>query len=200
MYYNSSTDSTGKSFVIGSTQTITFPQPTTPVTNGTTPVTLTATASSGLAVTYTVTSGPAAVSGSTLTYTGVGTVMVTATQAGNSQYAAATPVSVTIVVQSYSGIYAAQNTAVGSSSTVTVAFTFTATTTLNATLATAIQVLTQGNPSLDFTYAPGGTCAAGTMYSNGNSCTVNVTFQASCSGESIWRRGCCITARLRRRR
>ncbi len=44
-------------------QTITFPNPGTQ-TYGVAPVTLTATASSGLAVSYTVTSGPATVSGS----------------------------------------------------------------------------------------------------------------------------------------
>jgi hypothetical protein len=81
----------------GQPQTITFPQPTTPVTFGAAPVTLTATASSGLAVTYSVT-GPATVSGSTLTYTGAGTVMVTASQSGNTSYGAATPVVRTIVV------------------------------------------------------------------------------------------------------
>jgi len=48
--------------------------------------------------------------------------------------------------------------------------------TLNTTLATAIQVLTLGAPNLDFAYASGGTCAAGTTYSAGQSCTVNYTF------------------------
>jgi hypothetical protein len=58
-----------------------------------TPLTLTATASSGLGVTYTVTSGPATVSGSLLTVTGVGTVAVTAHQGGNGNYLAALPVT-----------------------------------------------------------------------------------------------------------
>jgi len=62
------------------------------VTYGVSPITLTATASSGLPVSYTVT-GPATVSGSTLTITGAGTVTVTAAQAGNADYAAATSVS-----------------------------------------------------------------------------------------------------------
>ena len=59
---------------------------------------LTATATSGLPVTYTVTSGPATVSGSTLTYTAPGTVVVTASQPGNVQYSAAPSVSITIAV------------------------------------------------------------------------------------------------------
>lgn len=73
-------------------QTITFPA----ISNQTYPystVTLAATASSGLPVTYAVTSGPATVSGSTLTITGPGTITVTASQAGNSSYQAAPDVS-----------------------------------------------------------------------------------------------------------
>jgi hypothetical protein len=56
-----------------------------------------ATVSSGLPVTYTVT-GPAAVSGSTLTVTGAGTVNVTANQVGNGTYTAATSVSQSFTV------------------------------------------------------------------------------------------------------
>jgi kumamolisin len=80
-------------------QTITFPNPG-PLTYPSSPntVTLTATASSGLAVTYTVTSGPGTISGSVLTVTGTGTIVVTASQAGNSTYSAATPVADSIVV------------------------------------------------------------------------------------------------------
>jgi hypothetical protein len=78
-------------------QTITFPNPGTQ-TFGVAPITLKATASSRLPVTYAVTFGPAKVSGSLLTITGVGTVTVKATQAGNASYAAATPVTVTFSV------------------------------------------------------------------------------------------------------
>ena len=79
-------------------QTITFTVPTTPVTYGVAPITLSATASSGLAVIFSVTSGPATVSGSTLTISGAGTVVVAANQAGNTTYAAAPTVPKTIVV------------------------------------------------------------------------------------------------------
>ncbi len=70
-------------------QTITFsamsPQLTTAA-----PFALTATASSGLPVTYTVVSGPATVSGSTVTLTGAtGSVTIRASQAGNALYNAA---------------------------------------------------------------------------------------------------------------
>ncbi len=73
------------------TQTITFPQPASPAYAGTS-VTMDATATSGLAVTYTVISGPATVNSSTLTYTGAGTIVVEADQAGNGAYLAAAPV------------------------------------------------------------------------------------------------------------
>ena len=53
------------------------------VTYGISPISLTATASSGLAVSYSVT-GPASISGSTLTVTGAGTIAVTASQTGNN--------------------------------------------------------------------------------------------------------------------
>ena len=78
-------------------QTITFPNPG-PLVYGVSPVTLTATATSGLQVTYTVISGPATVDGSVLTITGAGNVVVEADQAGNSNWQAAPPVQDTIVV------------------------------------------------------------------------------------------------------
>jgi hypothetical protein len=75
---------------------------------------LTASASSGLPVTYSVT-GPATVSGSTLKITGAGTVTVTASQAGNADYKAAPSVTLTIAVSK------------ATSSTVLTAFTTTPT-------------------------------------------------------------------------
>ncbi|MGB8261762.1 MAG: chitobiase/beta-hexosaminidase C-terminal domain-containing protein [Terracidiphilus sp.] len=82
-------------------QTINFPQPASPVTYGVKPVTLSATASSGLAVTFSVVSGPGKVSGtsgSTLTITGAGTIVVAANQAGNSTYYPAPQVTRSIIV------------------------------------------------------------------------------------------------------
>lgn len=79
-------------------QTITFtglPANATYLSAG--PYALNGTASSGLGVSYTV-SGPASISGTTLTITGAGTVVVTASQAGNGNYNAATSVTQTIVV------------------------------------------------------------------------------------------------------
>jgi hypothetical protein len=79
-------------------QTINFPIPTSPVTYGVSPITLSATSTSGLSITFSVLSGPGTVSGSTLTITGVGTVVLAANQAGNTNYLAATQVTQTIVV------------------------------------------------------------------------------------------------------
>ena len=59
----------------------------------TTEVTLSASASSGLEVDFTLDSGPATLSGDVLNLTGTGTVFVTATQSGNDNYDAADPVS-----------------------------------------------------------------------------------------------------------
>ena len=83
-------------------QTITFNQLQGPVTYGTAPIQLTATASSGLPVSYTVT-GPATVNttatgASYLVINGAGTVQITASQAGNSQYAQAQPVTQSLTV------------------------------------------------------------------------------------------------------
>lgn len=70
------------------TQTITFPAIAAHV-YGDAPFALGATSSSGLTVSYTVASGPATVSGSTLTITGAGDVTIRASQPGNGSYAAA---------------------------------------------------------------------------------------------------------------
>ena len=78
-------------------QTITFPSPG-DQTYGVGPITLNATASSGLPVSYSIISGPATVSGNTLTITGAGSVTVQASQAGDSNWPAATPVTQVINV------------------------------------------------------------------------------------------------------
>lgn len=79
-------------------QTITFTGlPATATYGAAGPYTLSATASSGLAVSYSVT-GPATLSGSVLTITGQGTVVVTASQTGDSNYNAAASASQTITV------------------------------------------------------------------------------------------------------
>ena len=83
-------------------QAITFPPPASPVNNGVPPITLSATGgASGNPVVFSVISGPGTVSGTngtTLTITDSGTVVVAANQAGNANYAAATQVTQSIVV------------------------------------------------------------------------------------------------------
>jgi hypothetical protein len=78
-------------------QTITFDQPA-DRQYGDAPFALTATASSGLPVSFTVVGGPATVAGGTLTITGAGSVTVRATQAGSADYLAAPPVERTFAV------------------------------------------------------------------------------------------------------
>jgi DNA-binding beta-propeller fold protein YncE len=157
---------------IQGSQTITFPQPTSPIVyaSGET-VQLAATATSGLSVTYQVTSGPATVSGSKLTITGLGTIEVTASQAGNANYAAATPVSISIEVS-------AANTMIGGKSAAQpVLLQFTTA----GTLAT-IQALTQGASGLDFSATTGGTCTTGKAYTLNQTCTVDVLFSPKYAG------------------
>jgi uncharacterized repeat protein (TIGR02543 family) len=81
----------------GTAQTINFTQPASPVNYGASPVTLSATATSGLAVSYGV-SGPGSLNGNQLKFTGAGQVTVTASQNGGGSYYAATPVSYAITV------------------------------------------------------------------------------------------------------
>jgi sugar lactone lactonase YvrE len=81
------------------TQTISFTRPASPISHTSSPITLNATTTSGLPITFTVQSGPATVSGNTLTLTGgTGTVMIVASQPGNSNYLPATPISRSITV------------------------------------------------------------------------------------------------------
>jgi hypothetical protein len=86
-------------YTILKAQTVSFVQPFTSVTYGDKPITLLAKSSSGLPVTFALLSGPAKLSGSTLTLTGAETVVVVARQAGNATYAPAKQVEVTIPVQ-----------------------------------------------------------------------------------------------------
>jgi hypothetical protein len=79
-------------------QTITFAAPASPVNYGVAPLSLSASSTSGLTAAFSVLSGPASVSGSTLTVTGAGTVVVAANQSGNSNYAAAAQMTQSITV------------------------------------------------------------------------------------------------------
>ena len=86
--------------VLPGSQTITFTPPAT-VKYGAAPINLasSATATSGLAVSFSLVSGPATLKGTSITISGVGKVVVQAAQAGNSNWASAAPVKKTIAVQ-----------------------------------------------------------------------------------------------------
>ena len=175
---NSYTGSQAYSLMISqATQTISFLAPSAPVTYGVAPISLSATGgASGNAVTFSVVSGPGAVSGSTLTITGVGTVVVAANQAGNSNYAAAAQVTQSITVN-------AATLPIGSPNPMPMSVIFTIPSGLpgTGTLAAPL-VFTQGATGLDFTNATTGSCTSGTAYSSGITCTVNVTFTPKYAG------------------
>jgi len=83
-------------------QTIIF-APASPVSYGVSSITLSATGGgSGNAVTLSIVSGPGTISGSTLTVTGAGTIVIAANQAGNTNYSAAVQVMQSIQVNQVS--------------------------------------------------------------------------------------------------
>jgi len=101
--YAAATAVTQSVVVTQAAQTINFTAPTTPVNYGVSSITLVATGgASGNAVVFSVVSGPGTISGSVLTVTGVGTIQIAANQAGNANYAAATAVTQSIVVNAIS--------------------------------------------------------------------------------------------------
>jgi hypothetical protein len=90
--YQAAADVTQDLTVNRTTQTITFDAiPDQLLDDGV--LVLSATASSGLDVSYTISEGPATVNGSTVTFTGVGTVTVLASQEGDANYHPANPVT-----------------------------------------------------------------------------------------------------------
>jgi len=96
--------------VVQQAQTISWTLPS-PVTYGVAPITLGATASSGLTVTYTITSGSqyGSIKGNVLTVTGAGTIVIQAAQAGAPAYKPATTVSQTLVVNKATAVFTAAN-------------------------------------------------------------------------------------------
>jgi uncharacterized membrane protein len=170
--YNAATSNSQTITVSPASQAISFPAPITTVTYGATaPIALSATSSSGLAVSYSV-SGPATVSGSTLIVTGPGTIIVTANQVGNANYTAATPVPRTIVSKPAGFIVIVPSTqAQGTSSTVTVTLTASSSFTLGS-----LSVTSAGAPGTPFTIISGGSCIIGNSYSLGDACTVTLNF------------------------
>jgi len=180
------------------------------VTYGVAPIALSATATSGLAVSYTV-SGPATVSGSTLTITGAGAVSVTANQVGNNTYAAAPAVlqgfsvakaMLSVAATSASRVYGAANPTLtyGITGFVNSDLQATATTGAPAETTTAvagsgvasypitITAGTLGSSNYTFTFTNGTlTITAATLTLTANSATrvyglANPTFSGTLSG------------------
>jgi len=162
------------------TQTITFPA-IPPQTFGAGPVTLNATASSGLPVSYAVTAGSATVSGNILTITGAGSITVQASQSGNAAYSAATP-----VMQTFNVTPAATSVSWSASSPITYGTALSATQ-LDATANVpgtfvysppAGTVLNAGSQTLSVTFTP----TDGTDYSSSNG---SVTLQVNQAAQTI---------------
>ena len=127
-------------------QTINF-NPISSQTYGNLPISLVASASSGLPVAFTVVSGPATISGNVLTISGAGTVAVNANQTGNSNYNPAISQQTFFVnpmTLAVSGITACDKTYDG-----------TTTATLNTNNASLVGVLVGDNVTLDLTIAAG---------------------------------------------
>jgi concanavalin A-like lectin/glucanase superfamily protein len=89
--YNAAATADQSFTVAKASQTITF-NTLAGKTYGDAPFTVSASSSSGLAVSFSILSGPATISGGTVTITGAGTVTVRAAQAGDGNYNAAAPV------------------------------------------------------------------------------------------------------------
>jgi MBG domain (YGX type) len=79
------------------TQTLSFTAPAS-ATYGDAPISLSASAGPALSVSFSLVSGPGTLSGNSLTITGKGSIVVKASQGGNSSYSAATEVQQTITV------------------------------------------------------------------------------------------------------
>jgi len=124
--FSASGTESATSVTITATQTITFAA-LNPVTYGLAPLALAATASSDLPVAFSVISGPAAVSGTSLTITGAGNVIIQADQAGNSNYQAAPPLQRTLVVNKAASSLALITSAASVAANVNVTFTATVT-------------------------------------------------------------------------
>ncbi len=75
-------------------------------------LTLIASASSELAITYEVISGPATLNGNVVTFTGLGMVTIKALQAGNSEFAPATPVEQTFEIVTVTALEVGKTTSI----------------------------------------------------------------------------------------
>ena len=174
-----------RSFAVNAAgQTITFSQPVTQ-TYGT-PLTLAATASSGLAVSYSIVSGPATVAGSVVSFTGTGSVTVRASQAGNANYTAATAVDRSFAVNA-----AAQAITFNQPATQTYGTPLTLAATASSGLAVSYSIVsgpaTVAGSVVSFT-GTGNVTVRATQVGNANyaaAATVDRTFAVNAAGQTI---------------
>jgi sugar lactone lactonase YvrE len=151
-------------------------------TYGVAPFTVSASSNSSGAFTYSVVSGPATVSGSTVTITGVGNVLLQASQAAFGNYSASTQ-NATFTVSGFTTLvvnFGSVAVATTTPATTSLTFTFGSSTTIAAPA-----VLTLGAANLDFTDAGTGTCTTNGnshTYNGGDTCTVDVTFKPKFAG------------------
>jgi hypothetical protein len=140
-------------------------------TYGDTPFTVTATSASSGAVTYTVTSGPATISGGTITIVGTGTVTLQASQAAAGNYAAATAttsfnVTTTIPAISFavsSHTYGDTSFAVSATSNSTGAFTYSVVSGPATISGSTVTIAGAGTVTLQATQAADSNYEAGTQ-------------------------------------
>jgi hypothetical protein len=145
-------------FTVGKgAQTVTFTQPASPVIYGVSPITLMATSTANLPVGFSVDAssiGTATISGSKLTVTGAGTLVIDANQTGNTDYQPAAQVQRTILVNQ-----AAQ--------TITFTTNAPASAAYNSTFTVAATGGASGNP---VTFTSSGACSnSGATYTMTNS-------------------------------
>ncbi|MGD0940716.1 MAG: putative Ig domain-containing protein [Terracidiphilus sp.] len=189
-------------------QTITFANPGSQTVG--TPLTLSATASSGLTVSFSsTTTSVCNVTGMTATFIAAGTCAITASQAGNATYAPATAVSQSFTVNT-SGkpkitSFTASPTSIASGSSSTLSWTTTGATSISISPGTFTSTSANGStkvsPTVTTTYTLTATNAAGlttstatvTLAASGSPLTITTT---SCPGgtQGTAYAGCTITA------
>jgi hypothetical protein len=145
------------------TQTITFANPGAQLAG--TSLTLGATASSGLTVSFSA-NGACLVSGATASFSGSGSCSITASQAGNSTYAAATPITQTLAV---------------SLQTQTITFAYPGT----QTFGTSLTLSATASSGLPISYSASGGCAVSNSAATFTSLAL-CTITASQAGNSTY--------------
>ena len=169
-------------------QTITFANPGSQTVG--TPLTLSATANSGLTVSFaSTTTSVCKVNSKTSTFIAAGACSITASQAGNATYAAATPVSQSFTVNAAAskptvGSFTASPASVASGSSSTLSWATTGAASISITPGTFISTSSSGSttmkPTATTTYMLTATNAAGSTTS-----TVKVTVTVTVSGSPL---------------